>query len=221
VITVLFNVLSFAAPFRLDTPAFWVAWIFGIVAIVAQFIIYIFFFDKARNLRSKVMSFPLLEVGFIYLLVQVVLSLILMTSGIFLNVPVVVAIIPCVLVIAFFALAFILVNAGRGEIERQDESIRVNTTFMRMLNADVQALIARAKNDTDKIALTKLAEALRYSDPVHVDGLEGIEAEMGQAFLAVKAQVSAGEDASASIEELSLLLSERNGKAKVLKQQSL
>jgi hypothetical protein len=92
---------------------------------------------------------------------------------------------------------------------------------MRMLRADVQALTLRVQGDADKAVLGRIADELRYSDPVHVEGLEGIEAEMGQTFTALRQQALAGEDVSALAAQLSAQNGERSLKCKVLKQQRL
>jgi hypothetical protein len=221
IVFVVFNVLVFVPPFKMDTPTFWIAYVFTLIAIVAQAGVCILAFGRAQTLRSKVLGFPIFETGLVYLVVQVVLCFILLIAGSFIELDFSVSLIPCVLILAAAAVIIIAVDAGREEITRQDESIRADTSFIRLLTADIQSLIPRATDDTTKIALNKLYEALRYSDPVHTTGLEGVEAEIGQAFVTVKSQVVAGNDASKSIEELSLLLNERNLKARVLKQQAL
>jgi hypothetical protein len=215
------NVLIFATPFEREA-IFWIAYGFTMFAVLAQAGVCVLAFGKAETLRSKVLGIPIIEVGFVYLLVQLVLCLALMTAATFIkDMPVAWALIPCVLVLAVAAVLILMVDGAREEIERQDVAIRTDTGFMRMLTADVQALISRATDDASRAALGRLAETLRYSDPVHTPGLEGIEAQMGQAFLAVRQQVSVGTDANAAVDELSLLLNERNIKAQALKQQAL
>lgn len=221
IVLVVFNVLVFAIPFGRGGATFWIAYGFSTVAIIAQAGVCVVAFGRADTLRSKVLGFPIVEVGFVYVLAQLVLCLLLMTAGSFVALPVAVSLVPCILLMAAAAVLILVVDAAREEIDRQDVSVRANTALMRMLGADVQALLPRALDDASKIALAKLADELRYSDPVHVDGLEGIEAEMGQAFAAVKAQVLSGTDASAAVAELSALLNERNLKCQVLKQQAL
>ncbi|MDR1329310.1 MAG: hypothetical protein LBK23_06885 [Oscillospiraceae bacterium] len=215
-----FNLIVLAIPFRRGA-VFWTAYAFADVAIAAQYVIAAVAFSKAETLKSKVFGYPIFKIGYIWLLVQLILSCVLMLIAQFVSLPAWVAIVPCAVLCGAAAVGVLATDAARDEIERQETAIRINTTFMSGFNADVCSLLPRADyDDTLKSKLEKLAEDARYSDPVSGDGLEHIEAQIGGALDRAKELITAGDAAAPdAVDELSKLLYERNQKCRLLKQQ--
>lgn len=170
---VAFTVISFAVPFA-KNGAFWVAYIFAVLAIAAQVYVYPKAFDGA-SAKSKFYGFPIARISTIYLAVQLVLSLVVMATTKW--VP---AWIPaCVFVVALCAAVagFVSVDTMREEIERQDVKLKKDVTLMRSLQSKINVLPAQCSGETAK-ALEKLAEDIRFSDPVSGEATADVETEL-------------------------------------------
>ena len=176
IILAVFTVIAFVVPFP-HTAAFWVSYVFGVLAIAAQLYAWRSAF-AGESPRSKFYGFPIARVATIYLAAQLVLSLLIMLLGLAVTVPAWIPVLLFVLLLAAAALGFIAADATRDEVERQDEAHKVNVQTMNALRSKA-ALIASQCDDTEtKQALNKLAEAFRFSDPVSSDALNDIEANL-------------------------------------------
>ena len=209
IVLVLFCVLAFAIPF-VHGAVFWLAFIFTIIAILAQLYIAKKAFANGEGARSKFYGFPIARVGFIYLVVQVVVGLACMALGFI--VPAWLAAVLFVLILAAAAIGFIAVDAIRDEVERQDEVLKKNVTNMRALQSKAAAIAAQCEDASLKGTLTALSDKLRFSDPVSSTATE--DAETGLAALMEELQAavldSDSEAAVALAKRLEAALAERN-----------
>ena len=98
IVFIIFSVISFAPPFH-KTGVFWLAYIFGVIAIVYQIYVFKISFSQGDDVKSKFYGFPIARVGVIYLGIQLVISLIEMCLAAI--IPVWVTIIIYMLPIAF------------------------------------------------------------------------------------------------------------------------
>ena len=209
IVLVLFCVLAFAIPF-VHGAVFWLAFIFTIIAILAQLYIAKKAFANGEGARSKFYGFPIARVGFIYLFVQVLAGLVCMALGLVL--PVWVAVVLFILILALAAIGFITVDAIRDEVERQDAVLKTNVTSMRTLQSKAAAIASQCEDASLKNILTALSDKFRFSDPVSSAATE--EAETGLAALMEELQAavldSDSEAAVALAKRLEAALAERN-----------
>lgn len=216
VIFTVFSAVAFALPFQ-KNDLFWVAYVFGVIAIAAQFYVLRSAFYKAQNIRSRFYGFPIAKVGAIYMTVQLVLSIIFMALAAI--APVWIAILLFVIVFAAGIIGFIGVDSMRDEIERQDAKLMADTSCMTTLRSLVYPLAGRCKSEEAKKAVSALADEFRYSDPVSSEATGTIEAELENAVAGLQAAVSDGDetrimDVSKGVSEL---LAERNRICKLSK----
>lgn len=206
---VLFNVIAFAIPI-VKTATFWIAYAFSVVAFASQIAIWKFAFKGADTLKSKFLGIPLISVGITYLIVQIIAFAMFMAFPI---APTWVAIVVCALILGLSAICLIGTETGREEISRVEEKVEKKVFYIKSLQVDVE-ILASVEPDTDiKAALTKLAEKIRFSDPMRNEILADIEAEI----TAKVAELKTAKNKSETIKNLDLLLTERNKKAKLLK----
>ena len=64
-----FNVISFAVPFA-KTGAFWIGYLFGMIAVLGQIAVMKLAFNGTTTVRSKFYGFPVARIGIIYAVVQ-------------------------------------------------------------------------------------------------------------------------------------------------------
>ena len=209
IVFVLFNVIAFVIPTD-KTATFWTAYIFTVVAFFLQILIWKVAFGKKDTLKSKFLGIPVIYVGTTYLILQLIVFAIFM---IFPMLPVWLAIVVCSIVLAISALCAIAGQAGANEINRVEEKIKVKRAFIQFLQVDVE-MLAESETDTEtRTALVKLAEKVRFSDTMSHEMLGELESRIS----AKVEQMKTTADKKALIEEVDLLLVERNKKCKILK----
>jgi hypothetical protein len=108
---------------------------------------------------------------------------------------------------------------AKGTIEAVHENVKVKTSYMKMLQADVEMMAMRAADPTVKVAYTKLAESIRYSDPMSNEALVLVEGQMSAMAAQANNYILAGNNEAAlqMCEQLTLMLIERNKKCMILK----
>lgn len=175
VVFVVFTVAAFAIPFR-KTGVFWLSYIFGVVAIVAQAYVMTVAFAGQTSLKSKFYGFPVARVGIVYLVVQLILSLVCMALAAIL--PIWVAILADVVVLGAAAVGLVATDTMREEIQRQDTVLQKDVSAMRAMQSMARSLVSQCGDPALRAELEKLSEALRYSDPVSSDAVTEAEAEL-------------------------------------------
>ena len=206
---VLFNVIAFVVP-TAKTATFWIAYVFTAVAFASQITIWKFAFKGADTLKSKFLGIPLISVGITYLIVQII------AFAVFMAMPLTaswIAIVVCALILGISAICLIGTETGREELGRVEKKVEKKVFYINSLQIDVE-MLASAETDTNtKAALTKLAEKIRFSDPMSNEVLADLEAEITTKVKELKA----AENKAEIITVLDSLITERNKKAKVLK----
>ena len=206
---VLFNVVAFAVP-TVKTATFWVAYVFTAVAFTSQIAVWKFAFKGADTLKSKFLGIPLISVGITHLIVQII------AFAIFMVLPLTaswIAIVVCALILGISAICLIGTETGREEINRVEEKVEKKVFYIKLLQVDVE-MLASAETDTGtKTPLTKLAEKIRFSDPMSNEVLADLEEEISAKVKELKTT----EDKAGIITALDSLIEERNNKARILK----
>ena len=205
----LFNVIAFAVP-TAKTATFWIAYAFTAVAFVLQIGTWNAAFKTDDTLKSKFLGIPIIHIGIVYLAFQ------LIAFAVFMAFPVIlswIAVIICALILGISAICLISADAARGEIARVEEKVNSKVFYIRELQVDVEMLAEEEQNPETKKALQKLAEKIRYSDPMSSEVLADLEAKIKEKA----AELKTADHKSEIISELDLLLTERNKKAKLLK----
>lgn len=166
-----FTVIAIALPLA-KAATFWISYIFAVIALAVQ----IYAFPKAfagESVKSKFYGFPIARVTTIYLVAQLVLSLIFMIAGKW--VPVWIPVILFALMLGAAAIGFVAAEGIRDEVERQDVVHKTNVGTMRALQSKAVFIAGQCEDAETKKALDAFAEALRFSDPVSSDALKDIE----------------------------------------------
>ena len=209
ILFILVSVIAFAVP-AAKTAAFWISYGFAVIAFAAQLIIWKAALGRSESLKSKFLGFPVVHIGIVYLIVQVI------ALAVFLSIPTLPiwsAVVACAVIAGVSAVCMIASDVGRGEINRVSAKVQEKTFYIKQLQADVE-LLAGAETDTAaKLALMQLAEKIRYSDPMSDEQVADIE----DRITAKIAELKSSTDKTGIINELNSLLDERNRKCKLLK----
>lgn len=209
IVFALFNVIAFVIPTD-KTATFWTAYVFSVVAFAVQIPLWKIALGKKDTLKSKFLGIPVIHVGITYLIIQLIAFAVFM---IFPTLPVWLAVVVCTIILAILALCAIAGQAGANEINRVEEKIKVKRAFIQFLQTDIE-MLAEAETDAEtKAALKKLAEKVRFSDPMSHEMLGELETRITAKVEELKTVA----DKKALIDEIEIILIERNKKCKILK----
>ena len=215
-----FNVITFATPNEIGgvskfSGSFWVGYIFITIAFLGQ-LACAFASFKAENLKKFFYNIPLLSISYGGLVAM------LIVGSVFMAIPVLpewIAIIVCVIILAFNAIAIIKATAAADIVSGIDEKIKAQTFFIKSLSVDAQSLMTSAKSDELRVEAKKVYEAIRYSDPMANAALSDLDAQIEKQFNAFSDAIKA-DDAELAKETAATLVEmveRRNQKCKLLK----
>lgn len=175
ILFVAYTIVIFALPFKMN-GVFWLSYLFAIISIAVQGYALYAGFVKGDRQRSKLYGFPIARIGSVYMIAQLVLSLIFMALTVIL--PPWVAIIISVIMLAAAEIGLITTDAMREEIERQDTVLKKDVALMRNLQSKARSIASQCDDEDIAPELLKFAEDMQYSDPVTNDNLTEIEADL-------------------------------------------
>ena len=209
ILFVLVSVIAFAVP-SAKNAVFWISYAFTLIAFAAQIIIWKSTLGRAESLKSKFLGFPIVHIGIVYLIVQIIALAVFLLIP---TLPIWSAATACAVVAGVSAVCIIASDVGRSEIERVSAKVQEKAFFIKQSRTEIE-LLADAETDiATKSALTQLAKKIRYSDPMSDEQIVNIENQ-----IAVKiAELKFATDKMKIINELNSLLDERNRKIKILK----
>ena len=209
IVFVLFNVLAFVIPTD-KTATFWTAYAFSVASFALQIPLWKIAISKKNTLKNKFLGVPVICVGIAYLIIQLIAFAVFM---IFPALPSWLAITVCAVIIVFFSLCVIAGHVGANEIKRVEEKIKVKLAFIQFLQIDIEMIVESESDNETKEALKKLAEKVRFSDPMS----HGMLGELESRILAKVDEMKSQADKKELIKEVDILLTERNKKCKTLK----
>lgn len=205
----LVSIIAFAVPTS-KTATFWIAYVFTAAAFAAQIGIWRTALGKEETLKSKFLGFPVVHIGIVYAVIQVIALAVFMFVP---TLPAWSAIVVCSVIAGASAVCMISAEAGRNEIERVEAKVQKKVFYIRELQADVELLADNETDTASKTALSQLAEKIRFSDPMSNEQLADLENKISTKVAELKTAANMME----IITELNSLLDERNKKCKILK----
>ena len=209
IVFALFNVIAFVVPTD-KTATFWTAYAFTVVAFAVQIPIWKIALGKKDTLKSKFLGIPVIHVGITYLIIQLIAFAVFMILP---TLPMWLAVVVCTIILAISALCAIAGQAGANEINRVEEKIKVKRAFIQFLQTDIEMLAETETDAETKAALKKLAEKVRFSDPMSHEMLGELESKI----TAKVEDMKTASDKISLVREVEVLLIEHNKKCKILK----
>ena len=217
IMLVVFNVIAFVVPFA-KNAVFWVAYAFGMTAIISQLAVMKLAFNGAETIRSKFYGFPVARIGVIYGICQLLLSFAAMALSPY--IPMWIIMVIFIVMLAAAAAGMIGADMVREDIEHLDKKLVKNVSNMRELQSKISLIVSQADCGEElKSALAKLGEDIKYSDPVSNPATEKIENELLIAIDELQKAVIDGEETAALTlcRKISGTLAERNRLCKLNK----
>lgn len=209
ILFILVSVIAFAVPTS-KTTAFWISYAFTVLAFAAQLTIWNAALGRSESLKSKFLGFPVVHIGIVYLVVQIIAFIVFLSIP---TLPIWSAVVACAVVAGVSAVCMIASDVGRSEIERVSAKVREKAFYIKQLQTEVELLAGAETDAATKSELAQLAEKIRYSDPMSDEQLADIE----DRITAKIAELKSSTDKTEIINELNSLLDERNRKCKLLR----
>ena len=193
---------------------FWLAYGFDTMAIIGQLPIMSFAFKDGQDAKSRFYGFPIARVGFIYLVVQFIAGTVVMLLCEWF--PLWLAMILFVCILAFAVVGVIGTDTMRDKVEKMDSETISNTQMMRELFLKVKQLSERYPHSQ----LSKLAEEIRYSDPVSSEALKEVEERLNRCIRTLTEALADGDAdlVNRLINNAFMILAERNQLCKQMKE---
>ena len=164
VAAVVFSVAAFLLPLN-KGGLFWIAYIFEIVAILLQIPVFKLAFNT-ETLRSKFLGFPVFRVGYLYLAIQTITSIVLFALSKNDFCPVWAGTLICVIILGAALVCSLSADIARITAEKIETKQNHDTSYFDKLKTMSAGLTALTEDADMTKALTKLAEDFKYSDPV-------------------------------------------------------
>lgn len=174
---------------------FVVAYLFCVLALATGWYTLRLTFKKGKDAKSQFYGFPILRIGAIYVVIQFAASILSMIFAKHLPVGIM---LPAFFVLFCFAAGGLLAtSATRDEIDRQDQVLKKKVSKMRELQSMSRTMLQNCEDAELKKELEKLADALRYSDPVSSDALATTESNLSACMQELQASIIDGDISSA------------------------
>ena len=214
VVAAVFSLIAFVLPVE-KTAVFWIAYSCGLIAILFQ--LYIFKISFEGDAKSRFYGFPIARLGIYYLVAQLILSVVEMAlAGL---IPAWPAVIVNALALAVALIGCITAETMRDEIVQQDGKLKKNVSAMRELQSMAASMVGQCSDEEMKSIVKKVADELRFSDPVSSDATAELEDEMRSELADIQQAIVEGDKdgVKAFCRKMMGNLTERNRKCSVSK----
>lgn len=206
-IFLIFNIAT--VPFSKNI-VFWIVYFFSVIAILMQVNTLHEMMKSRALIKDRTYDFPVLRISVLYLAVQITSGLFLM--GFSAKIPVFTAALIEVVILAAAVMGFFAARSARTEALRQDGRLEEELIKMKELQSRVALLISQCEETQIQEILHKLAEEVRYSNPLSREITEEIEEEISVLFTEIEAAALDGdvENTFGLYERMTGLLRERD-----------
>lgn len=157
-------------------------------------------------------------------MVLVVLYVILQTAfGIyaiyFRSFPVYLSLVISLVILIVYVFLMISGGIGREKAKQVESNIKRNTSRIKELRTATMSMADNIKDPNLRKRVQRVADGIRYSDPMSRDDLDGIESDIESVILELKSAINSGSDEEIDrlADQASTLIEERNNMCKALK----
>lgn len=204
-----FNLLVFTI-FKTRTNVFWLSYAFMTVAFAVQ-IISMFLSFKTADVETAFFGIPLASFSIYYLCASLVVGAVFM---IFQNAGFTLAMVIQVLILAAFLIVAIISLLARDTVQAIGDNVKQNVTNHKSVLVDVEMLASSCTDPELKQALYKLADTVKYSDPMSTAAIELVEQRIMRKISELRVSMDNNQipDALQACKDLEMLYVERNKK---------
>jgi hypothetical protein len=215
VLFVAYNVVAFLPPFA-HTRTFCTAYAFTVIAFALQVVFFRISFANADTMKKVFLGLPVLNIGFVYLIVQLIAGVFFMAKAF---VPVAIAACVMAVILAGTLVSVAASLIGRGEVERIDAKVAKKRGWQQSILIDLANVSGKISDREIAVKLKKLINTVHYSDPMSNAELSSDEASIRNNIDLIVSLMndSRSDEAGHVIAKAIELLEARNRKCKTLK----
>ena len=210
------NVLYFLVPIPKETASPWIAYGFTMFSILFTCGALYFSFFKNEPVKSKAYGFPVYRCAQIYMIIQMVIFIIVCIFS--MTIPEWVTLIVCILALIFALIGVLSGETARTIINNQEQRDAVATAQNTYFRLDATALLNKCSDPAVKPELEKLADDIRYSDPVSTPQLRDVEGYISNQMRVLDTQLNSNSEIELKlIADIRRAIADRNQRCKMLK----
>ena len=204
-----FNLLVFTI-FKTHTSVFWLSYAFMTLAFVVQ-IVSMFLSFRTADVETAFFGIPLASFSIYYLCAALIVGTIFM---VFQNAGFTLAMVIQVLILAAFLIIAIISLLARDTVQAIGENVKKNINNHKSILVDIEMLESSCSNPELKQALAKLADTVKYSDPMSTAAIELVEQRIMRKISELRVSMDNEQTSEAlnACKDLELLYVERNKK---------
>lgn len=204
-----FNLLVFTIS-KTRTNVFWLSYAFMTAAFAVQIVTMLLSF-KTFDVETLFFGIPLASFSIYYLCAALAVGAVFM---IFQNVGFILALVIQVLILAAFLIIAVISLHARDTVQAIGDNIKQNVTNLKSILVDVEMLASSCSDPELKQALNKLADTVKYSDPMSTAAIELVEQRIMRKISELRVSMENNQipDALQACKDLELLYIERNKK---------
>ena len=214
---IVFHLIMFLLPDAMlgtEDSAFWIIYVTVMVSFAGQAVCSYLYASKKRK-EERFLYIPVVLISYIALLMTLLLALQALTLRFL---PDWFTIIVALLVTVYYVFAVLRTLAAAEMVVAVDEKVRTRTDFMKRLETQAKTMQGGTASELQPL-IKRVYESIRYSDPMSVPELAGVEEEMQKEFEAFADAVKKNqkEAAEQKAEAFCAKNAERNALCKQLK----
>ena len=210
IIFVVYNLFVFILC-KPQTSIFWMSYAFMLAAFGCQ-IASMFISVKTLDVETMFFGIPLMQLSVFYFGAELFASAAFMffQNHVGYKIPLLIQ----VALFAIFAIMAIVAIAGRDASKAVKDDIRTKVSALKSIGVDVEMMVSSVQDAEVRGRLKKLAESIRYSDPMSTPAIEDVEFRIHQAINELRVHCDNGDKQAAleTISRLELMIVERNKK---------
>ncbi len=184
-IALIFLIYNLAVvPFE-SNAVFWIAYFFSVFAIFMQAFMLQRIVKSQTLIKDRIYEYPMFRISVLYLILQMITGLVLMALSV--RIPVFAAAMIEAVILAVAVMGFYAAESAQAEVVRQDMQLHHELVKMEELQTRVNLLLGQCEKGKIREDIKKLAEEIRYSNPLSRECSEEIEEEITVLFTEIEA----------------------------------
>lgn len=214
ILLAVFNLLVFTIS-KSRNDVFWLSYGFMTLAFVVQ-IVSMFMSFKSADVETAFFGIPLASFSVFYLCAELVIGALFM---IFQMASFTLALVIQVLVLAVFLIIAIISLLSRDTVQQISDNVKEHVSNLKSVLVDIEMLMDGCTDPELKVALRKLSETVKYSDPISNDAVADVEQRIMRKISELRINIDDNQiaDAKQSCADLERLYVERNKKLAISK----
>lgn len=199
------------------TAIFWMSWCFMLAAFAAMTVSVTILGQRGMFLRDWLFGFPIIKHSTVFLIAELAASIVFMLFE--KRVPWGWAFAVQFLMLCIYGICAISCFLTKETINDVHTKVSDKTRFIKLLRADAEMLVEKCSDPETREECRKLAESIRYSDPMSSETLFELEKDLALTVSECDRAVTAKDYAAARelCAKAMLQLTERNKVCKALK----